>query len=84
MAGTAPARPPLVTPTSQMYACPAEDESRSPIDTPTVARSASSIATAPASDAPPADASSARRAGTWPPNATIPVAAAPINNDRPA
>src|SRR5437879_6628251 len=73
-----------VTPTSHAYACPAEEESSVDMDTPTVARSARSVAIAPRNEAPPAEMSSACRRGTSPPNARLPVAAAPTSSERPA
>ncbi len=68
---------------SQAYARPADDASRSMIDAPTTSASARVMTTAPTLAAMPANGSTVRRFATSPPNAASAVTAMPIASARP-
>ena len=73
----------VTPPSNQRKSLPVEDDSRSPIDTPSAARSDRSIPTAPIAATADPIRRTGRRAGTFPPNASSPTTLAAKSIARP-
>ena len=73
----------VTPPSSQRKSRPVEDDSRSPIETPSAARSDRSIPTAPMAATADPISRTGRRAGTFPPNARSPTTLAAKSIARP-